>query len=219
MYNGVVTLRFPRSVTSTSFADDIGITILASHVDDVEVHANEAIWQVKSWLQNAWLALAEHKKVLVLVTKRRKNTSIKIKAGDFRCRTWSNFCNMQGSKTKPSTSHFKSSYFGVIVRNTYVGNRIGNVNNRRKIAAASRPSLLQACCAYRTTFNHVAFIIAEMIPINILLIEVLRFREAGELNAARQQPAKDLSLVEWQKQWDKSKSGHWPHKLVTNVVS
>ncbi|CAD7086205.1 unnamed protein product [Hermetia illucens] len=82
MYNGVLTLRLPSGVTTIGFADDIGVTIVAKHLDEIEIYANEAIWEINSWLKKSGLSLAEHKTELVLISKRRKDTTVKIKVGE-----------------------------------------------------------------------------------------------------------------------------------------
>ena len=81
MYNGVLTLDLPTGVASIGFADDIGVTVVARLLEEVELYANEAVYEIKSWLENAGLQLAEHKTEVVLITKRRKCTSMKIKVG------------------------------------------------------------------------------------------------------------------------------------------
>ena len=81
MYNGVLTLRLPNGVTTIGFADDIGVTIVAKRLDEIEIYANETIWEINSWLKKSGLLLAEHKTELVLISKRRKDTTVEIKVG------------------------------------------------------------------------------------------------------------------------------------------
>lgn len=102
------------------------------------------------------LPLAEEKAELILISKSRKNTCMKIKVGDYiidfqlalkyiglvfdhnlnfehhlqyAATKASNVSSLIarmlpyiGANTKPSITHFKSGYFGVIVRSICVGN-------------------------------------------------------------------------------------------------
>lgn len=49
---------------------------------EIEVLTNEAIFEIRSWVEEASVTLAEHKTKLVLITKWRKQTSIKIRIGE-----------------------------------------------------------------------------------------------------------------------------------------
>ena len=55
---------------------------MAQVIDEIEVLTNEAIFEIRSWLEEAGLTLAEHKTEVVLITKRGKQTSIKIRIGE-----------------------------------------------------------------------------------------------------------------------------------------
>lgn len=68
----ILTFELPKGFTAIGFAADIGVTI--------EVLTNEPIWKIKSWLEDVDFAPAEHETRVVLIPKRRKETSIKIMA-------------------------------------------------------------------------------------------------------------------------------------------
>lgn len=72
MYRGLVTLDLPTGVGSIGFADDIGVTGVARLLKETDLYGNEAVYKIKSWLENAGLFLAEWQ---------RKCTSMKIKFG------------------------------------------------------------------------------------------------------------------------------------------
>ena len=72
MYNGVLTLDLPTGVASIGFADDIGVTVVARLLEEVELYANEAAYEIKSWLENAGIQLVEHKTEVVFITKRSR---------------------------------------------------------------------------------------------------------------------------------------------------
>lgn len=113
-------------------------------VEDVEINANEAIWQIKS----------------------------------------------QSTKQRgPSITHFKSGYFGVIVRSHSVDNR---------------------------TSDDAASIIAEMAPIDI---SPLPIQETGETSVVRRQTVRGLPLIEWHTRWHEMDwfiGWYWTSKAVLN---
>lgn len=87
-----------------------------------------------------------------------------------------------------------------------------------KISPVYRLAALRVSCAYRTVSDEAAFIIAGMIPIDILAREMeytyairdLPDREAA--NAARQ-----ISVASWQARWTSSSKGRWTYTLIPNV--
>ncbi|CAD7089303.1 unnamed protein product [Hermetia illucens] len=82
MYDGILKLQLPKGVTIIGFADDIGVTIVAQDIDEIEVLTNEAIFEIRSWVEEAGLTLAKDKTEVVLITKRRKQTSVKVRIGE-----------------------------------------------------------------------------------------------------------------------------------------
>lgn len=46
-------MHFLRSGTIVGFVEDIGIAIIAKPLYDIEIYANETIWEINSWLKNS----------------------------------------------------------------------------------------------------------------------------------------------------------------------
>lgn len=63
------------------FADDIDMIIVAQDIKEVKILTKEGIREIKHWLEGADLALAKHQTELVVITKRKKWTSTKIRIG------------------------------------------------------------------------------------------------------------------------------------------
>lgn len=90
---------------------------------------------------------------------------------------------------------------------------------RQKIISVCRIAALRVCCAFRTVSDEAAFVIAGMIPIDILA------REAGHISASRGLPdsssaisdAKENSITEWQARWSNSAKGRWTHTLIPDI--
>lgn len=66
-------------MTIFGFVDEIGVTIVPQDVEENEVPTNEIIFEIRSWFEAADLVRAEHKTKVVLTTKLRKQTSVKIR--------------------------------------------------------------------------------------------------------------------------------------------
>lgn len=82
MYNGVLRLKLPRGVKVVGFADDIGVVAVAKEIEEVEAATNEAIMEIKRWLESASLELADHKTEAVLITSRKKIEYMTIRVGE-----------------------------------------------------------------------------------------------------------------------------------------
>lgn len=68
MYAEVLTLRLPNNVNTIGYTDGIGITIVAKRLE--------------AWLQNSGLLFDDYKTEVVLMRKRRQETTMKIKIGE-----------------------------------------------------------------------------------------------------------------------------------------
>ena len=256
MYDGILKLQLPKGVTIIGFADDIGVTIVAQDIDEIEVLTNEAIFEIRSWLEEAGLTLAEHKTEVVLITKRRKQTSIKIRIGEHIIQSQPTLKYLgvmvdQRLKFKSHLENLATKASGVA---TLLARMLPNIGgprqsrrllisrvvssillyaapvwasslkveaNRRKIAAPYRLSALRTSCAYRTTSDEAACVIAGMIPIDILANEGRRLYDPsyaiGESYTNRRQLARSDSILEWQKRWDDSPKGRWTHRIIPDV--
>lgn len=63
MNDGILDLQLPKR-------DDIGSTIVPQDIEEIEVLPTQAIFEIRSWLEDANLTLADHKNEVGLITKR-----------------------------------------------------------------------------------------------------------------------------------------------------
>ena len=82
MYDRILRLPVPRNVKVIGFADDIAVIVVAKHIQEVEIAANDAIILIRRWLEAVKLSLAEHKTEAVLITSRKVPETIRIEVGD-----------------------------------------------------------------------------------------------------------------------------------------
>ena len=256
MYDGVLTLRLPDNVTTIGFADDIGITVVAKHQDEIEIYANEAIWEINSWLRNSGLSLAEHKTEVVLISKRRKNTTVKIKVGGktiysqpslkylgviidrrLNFKRHIEYAATKASSIATTISRILPNIGGPRQSRRLLLSRVvssvllyaapvwatalNNKVNCRKLGMAYRLSALRVCSAYRTTSGEAAYVLAGMLPIDILAKESRRLYDktyaAGESSAFRRQLARWESIERWQQRWDESQTGRWTYRIIPDI--
>ncbi|KAL7297100.1 hypothetical protein TKK_0009523 [Trichogramma kaykai] len=82
MYDGILTVQFPKGIKIVGYADDIAIVVKAKHLEDVTLKTNRAIRIVRDWLQTNGLQLADHKTEAVLVTSWKQTECIELRSGD-----------------------------------------------------------------------------------------------------------------------------------------
>lgn len=82
MYDGVLRLQLPHGVRIVGFADDIAVVSVGKHIHHVESITDDAIAQVRAWLDAAGLELAGHKTEAVLIRSRKKIEYMSIKVGE-----------------------------------------------------------------------------------------------------------------------------------------
>ncbi|CAB0039115.1 unnamed protein product [Trichogramma brassicae] len=82
MYNKILGLRFPRTVSIIGFADDIALTIVDKKLKDIKADADDVIWLVRRALCELGLQTADQKTEVLLVTSRKLKESITLRAGD-----------------------------------------------------------------------------------------------------------------------------------------
>lgn len=68
-------LDLPTGVTTIGFPDDIGLTVVARLLKEVEMYVNGTVYDIKFWLENTGLSLTERKTEVILITNQRKGTS------------------------------------------------------------------------------------------------------------------------------------------------
>lgn len=98
MYNGVLKVRTDKETTIVGYADDIAIVVVAKKKSDVVHNCNQVIADIRLWLNNAGLQLAEQKTEVVLMSSRKVVETIEIQVGN---------------QTIRSSPHLK--YLGVIL--------------------------------------------------------------------------------------------------------
>ncbi|CAB0030277.1 unnamed protein product [Trichogramma brassicae] len=82
MYNKILGLRLPSTVSIVGFADDIVLTIVDKKLEDIKASADDAIWLVRRALSELGLQTADQKTEVLLVTSRKLKESITLRAGD-----------------------------------------------------------------------------------------------------------------------------------------
>lgn len=94
-------------------------------------------------------------------------------------------------------------------------------NLAQRILSVHRLCALRVCSSYRTTSEDAAYVIAGMIPIDILADEAKRIYEAKQINGHNgvniQETERVVSLEKWQSRWDESPKGRWTHKIIPNI--
>jgi hypothetical protein len=78
LYDGLLKVRFPASVTPIAFADDIALICKASDNYRIENDLSEAAKRAHTWLSEVGLQLAAHKSEIMVITRRRKNNDVNI---------------------------------------------------------------------------------------------------------------------------------------------
>ncbi|CAD7091251.1 unnamed protein product [Hermetia illucens] len=86
---------------------------------------------------------------------------------------------------------------------------------------AYRLSALRVCSAYRATSGEAAYVLAGMLPIDILAKESRRLYDktyaAGESSAFRRQLARWESIERWQQRWDESQNARWTYRIIPDI--
>lgn len=95
--------------------------------------------------------------------------------------------------------------------------------NRRKLLSVNRICALRAICGYRTISDEAAFVIAGMIPIDILANEMWRvFMRTTSQQSVRideiRKEEREASFAEWQARWSSSNKGRWTYRLIPNIM-
>lgn len=92
---------------------------------------------------------------------------------------------------------------------------------RRKLTSAYRLCAVRTISGYRTISDEAAFVIAGMVPIDILANEMQRIysrrgsshQEASERKRIKEEE-KANSIAAWQARWDNTVKGRWTYKLI-----
>lgn len=94
--------------------------------------------------------------------------------------------------------------------------------NRRKLLSVYRLCALRAICGYRTISDDAAFVLAGMIPVDIMADEMRRvyeriIRQPDESKGKIRMEEREASLTVWQARWSSSNKGRWTHILIPEI--
>ena len=96
-------------------------------------------------------------------------------------------------------------------------------NERAKFAAVYRLSALRTINGFRTISDEAAYVIAGMMPIDILADEMKRVYDKNRVEENTLETAdirreeNRLSLMQWQQRWDATPKGRWTHRLIPDI--
>ncbi|KAG8230696.1 hypothetical protein J437_LFUL014683 [Ladona fulva] len=81
MYDAVLQLQLREGAEITGFADNLTITTVAKHLEEVKLISSEAIKTIRRWLISVGLQLVDNKTEVVLITSRKKTESLTLTVG------------------------------------------------------------------------------------------------------------------------------------------
>lgn len=84
-----------------------------------------------------------------------------------------------------------------------------------KLNSVYRLTALRVCCAYRTVSDEAAFVIAGMIPVDLLAEECA----VTHKNVTVKVEARSKTMETWQSRWSATTKGRWTHKLIPELNS
>ncbi|KAK9702477.1 Reverse transcriptase (RNA-dependent DNA polymerase) [Popillia japonica] len=79
LYDNLLRIQMPEEVTGVGCADDIAVLISVRDVDAAQLKLNQAMRKIESRMQRHGLSLALNKTEIVILTKRRIETTIRVK--------------------------------------------------------------------------------------------------------------------------------------------
>ncbi|KAH1028532.1 hypothetical protein HUJ05_001884 [Dendroctonus ponderosae] len=87
-------------------------------------------------------------------------------------------------------------------------------------AMIRRRALLRVISGYRTVSTEAVQVLAGIPPIHLLVLERIRLSTRPERNAQARRTERDITINEWQKEWESSsEKGSWTKKLIKNLSS
>ena len=87
---------------------------------------------------------------------------------------------------------------------------------RRSLISVYRLTALRVICGFRTVSNDATFVIAGMIPIELLAKERKKWYEHREQQGSKASE-RVSTLNEWQRRWDSSEKGRWTYRLIPSI--
>ena len=90
---------------------------------------------------------------------------------------------------------------------------------RRKIESTYRLCAIRVCSAFRTISEDAAYVIAGLLPIDILAEESqkayeTRSHEPGSTYSEANPAERATSMAKWQQRWSASSKGRWTYRLI-----
>lgn len=82
MYDDLLRLKLPLGAEMVAFADDVGLVIVAKHLEEVQRIFVEAYDQVQQWMHSVGLKLADQKTEAVLFSSRKKLEAVTLDVGE-----------------------------------------------------------------------------------------------------------------------------------------
>lgn len=90
--------------------------------------------------------------------------------------------------------------------------------NLQRVTSVYRLMCLRVASAYRTVSADAACVVAGMVPIGLLVQEDVRCYEHRGVRGIRSL-ARNITMAQWQEQWDTSTKGRWTHRLIPSLTS
>nr|AMS38371.1 hypothetical protein [Bactrocera tryoni] len=102
------------------------------------------------------------------------------------------------------------------------GKALRQKTNANKAKAVTRLCAIRVACAFRTVSHEAASIISGLMPPDLMASELRRVYLKSKamnrrLTADERKKERQVSLEEWQRQWNAAEKGRWTHKLIKNV--
>jgi hypothetical protein len=91
--------------------------------------------------------------------------------------------------------------------------------NTVKINRVYRLAAVRVASAYRTISYDAVCVIANMLPIRLVILEDCRCHESGKQTSTKSDRSrhKAKSIEDWQVEWDESDKGRWTHRLIPSI--
>ena len=93
--------------------------------------------------------------------------------------------------------------------------------NKRLMDRVYRLSAIRVCSAFRTASGEATWVIAGMLPIDIIADEGKRIYDAKKGNLLSgpgiKRKERDRSMQIWQDRWSTSQKGRWTYKLIPKI--
>lgn len=88
--------------------------------------------------------------------------------------------------------------------------------NLQKMSSIYRLMCLRVASAYRTVSAEAVCVLANMVPIGLLIQEDTACYAQRGVKGVRQL-ARNTTLEHWQREWDNSANGRWTHRLIPDI--